>query len=288
MAVENFPFDRNLRRKRLKRLSYPALPPHFLFTEIAERMAENIASFNRPFSRILDINGGHPELSALLREKLRPETLIGPSSVDFTEEALPFAQSFDLIASNLTLFDVNDLPGTLLQIRKSLRPDGLFTASLLGGESFAEMRAAFLEAEIELYGGASPRFAPLPAIADCAALLQRAGFTLPVADSEELVLHFESPIEALGHFRQTGSASILHKRPRKFLTRKLLTRFSEIYEEKFGDGENIPVTLSIIYMTGSAPSDKQQQALKPGSAESRLAKALDTIEFKSGDRTKPN
>jgi len=194
------------------------------------------------------------------------------------EEALPFAaQSFDLVMSNLSLHWVNDLPGSLLQIRHVLKPDGLFLAAMFGAGTLIELRDALAEAESEIHGGARPRVAPLPELRDAAGLLQRAGFALPVADHEFITVTYADPFRLLADLRGMAETSTLVDGGA--LTRRSLLRAAELYGQRHADAEGrIPASFRIIFLAGWAPHESQQKALRPGSATSRLADALGTQE----------
>ena len=199
------------------------------------------------------------------------------------EERLPFANgSLDLLVSNLALHWSNDLVGALVQIRLALRPDGLFIGSMFGGATIAELRQSLLIAESEL-GGVGARVSPFADTFDGAALLQRAGFTLPVADSDKITVRYEHPLRLMADLRAMGETNILLDRPRTPISRALIARIAEVYAERFGlsDGR-IPATFEIITLTGWAAHESQQQPLKPGSAKMRLADALRVTEHKLG------
>ena len=152
------------------------------------------------------------------------------------EEALPFRDaSLDLVVSALALQFVNDLPGTLIQIRRALKPDGLFLAAMIGGESLAELRAAFAEAEAEIEGGVSPRVAPFADLRDLGALLQRAGFALPVTDVDRVTVRYASPLALMHDLRRMGAGNALIERRRTPLRRATLRRMLEVYAERFAD-----------------------------------------------------
>jgi SAM-dependent methyltransferase len=196
------------------------------------------------------------------------------------EEALPFAEaSFDLIVSPLTLQFVNDLPGTLLQIRRCLKPDGLFIGGLFGGATLQELRQAWLEAEAEVCGGVSPRVAPFADVRDLGGLLQRAGFALPVVDADSFRVRYASPLALMQELRAMGAGNVLSDRRRVPVNRGLLLRASQVYVDRFADQDGrIPATFEMLVMTAWAPHESQQKPLQPGSAAMRLADALGTNE----------
>jgi SAM-dependent methyltransferase len=202
------------------------------------------------------------------------------------EEALPFRDaSLDLVVSALALQFVNDLPGTLIQIRRALRPDGLFLAAMIGGDSLAELREAFAQAEAEVEGGVSPRVAPFADLRELGALLQRAGFALPVTDVDRLTVRYASPLALMHDLRRMGASNALSERRRTLLRRATLHRVFEIYAERFADPDGrIRATFEIVWLSGWAPHESQQQPLKPGSAKTRLADALRTQEVSAGEK----
>lgn len=201
------------------------------------------------------------------------------------EERLPFREaSLDLAVSLLSLHWTNDLVGALVQIRRALKPDGLFIGALLGGATLTELRQALLVAESELGAGAGARVSPFADGFDGAALLQRAGFTLPVADVDRISVRYDHPIRLMADLRAMGETSVLIDRPRAPLSRAVLARTAEIYAERFAlpDGR-IPATFEIVTLTGWAAHESQQTPLKPGSAKMRLADALKTVEHRLTD-----
>ena len=207
-------------------------------------------------------------------------------SVVSDEEALPFADaSLDLVVSALALQFVNDLPGTLIQIRRALKPDGLFMAALIGGDSLAELRAAFADAESEVEGGLSPRVAPFADVRELGALLQRAGFALPVVDSERLTVRYDSALALMRDLRRMGATNVMHERRRRPFKRATLQRMAEIYAERYTDPDGrLRASFEIIWLSGWAPHESQQKPLKPGSAAQRLADALGTREISTGEK----
>lgn len=201
-------------------------------------------------------------------------------------EQLPFADGmFDLIVSPLALHWVNDLPGALIQLRRALKPDGLMLASMFGGQTLHELRLSLLEAESELTGGAGPRVAPFADLADVAGLLQRAGFALPGADRDVIVVRYAEPMRLLGDLRAMGQTAALAQRSPRGLSRRILARAFEIYRARFADPDGrVRATFEILNLTGWAPHESQQQPLKPGSAKLRLADALGAWERSAGEK----
>jgi SAM-dependent methyltransferase len=202
------------------------------------------------------------------------------------EEALPFADgTLDLVVSALALQLVNDLPGALVQIRRVLKPDGLFLAALLGGETLNELRQSFAAAESEIEGGVSPRVAPFADLRDLGALLQRAGLALPVADADRLVVRYDSAFALMHDLRRMGATNALIDRRRTPLRRATVMRMAEIYAQRFADADGrLRATFEIVWLSGWAPHPGQQQPLKPGTAKARLADALGARELPAGEK----
>ena len=189
------------------------------------------------------------------------------------------------MVSALALHFVNDLPGTLIQIRRALKPDGLFLAAMLGGDTLTELRQAFAAAESEIEGGVSPRVAPFTDVREMGALLQRAGFALPVTDVDRLTVRYSSAFTLMAELRRMGATNALAERRRTPLRRATLDRMAEIYARRFADRDGkIRATFEIIWLSGWAPHESQQKPLRPGSAQTRLADALGTNEIGTGEK----
>ena len=195
-------------------------------------------------------------------------------------EALPLAPArFDLAVSLLALHAVNDLPGTLVQLRRCLKPDGLFLGCFLGGCSLIELRQAFGEAESEVEGGISPRVAPFADLRDVGGLLQRAGFALPVTDTDLVTVRYPDPFALMRDLRAMGMTNVLTERRRTPLRRATLMRAAALYAERFSDPDGrVRASFELVWVSGWAPHESQQVPLKPGSAGARLADALGTTE----------
>jgi len=202
------------------------------------------------------------------------------------EERLPFApESLDLVVSALSLHWTNDFVGALIQIREALKPDGLFLGAMLGGATLMELRAALTTAELELCGGAGPRVSPFADAFDAAALLQRAGFALPVTDVDRVIVRYPHLFALMADLRAMGETSVLVEGPRRPLTRRLVARAAELYAQRFAEPDGrIPATFEILTLTGWAPAASQPQPLRPGSARLRLADALGVRERSAGER----
>ena len=303
-------FDRICHRAHRSRAA--ALGPStFLIDRVAEDLCDRLAAVLRRFEFALDLGTPTDAVRRVLAASGKVGTIIAADALAGTaafrhlsdsrgkgeaqlciaadEEALPLRDaSLDLVVSALALQFVNDLPGALIQIRRALRPDGLFLAALAGGETLTELRHAFAVAEAEIEDGISPRVAPFPDVRDMGALLQRAGFALPVTDVDRLTARYDSPISLMHDLRRMGATNALVERSRRPLKRATLTRMSEIYAERFADRDGrIRATFEIIWLSGWAPHASQQKPLAPGSARRRLADALGTKETRlprDGDR----
>jgi SAM-dependent methyltransferase len=263
-------FDRDalaLHRARAARMGGDA----FLLRDAAQGLAERLAAVNRSFARGLCIDpdpGILPVLAPWARHWTK--AALGPDDALGLEPG-----SFDLAVSVLALHAVNDLPGVLAQIRRGLKPDGLFLGALFGGATLSELREALAAAELETSGGVSPRVYPFADVRDLGGLLQRAGFALPVADVERTTVLYRDFPSLLRDLRAHGETNALAERSRKALSRRTLAAALAYYESNHVDNDGrLRATFEIIYLTGWAPHESQQQPLKPGSAKTRLADAL--------------
>lgn len=287
-------FDRALLARRRDRVAGTASGHDFLLARVAEDLADRLAIVQRRFPLAVNVGAHNGLVSRRIAGIAGVATVIDVDSsiallagapgprVLADEEALPFADgSIDLAVSGLSLQLVNDLPGTLIQIRRALRPDGLFLAALLGGETLKELRQSWLAAEAEVSGGASPRVAPFADVREMGALLQRAGFALPVVDSETVTVTYPDPIAVMREVKAMGASNMLVARRRTPVTRRLLLRAAEIYAERFATADGrVPATFDIITLTAWAPDESQPKPLRPGSAQARLADALGAKEGK--------
>ncbi|HEY2228191.1 MAG TPA: methyltransferase domain-containing protein [Xanthobacteraceae bacterium] len=288
-----------IRRRRALALGFSA----FLVDRVAEDLADRLASVLRTFPYAVDLGTPTDAVRRELASSHKVDTIVvadaaavdalveaAPGRIGLAvaadEEALPFRDgALDLVVSALSLHFVNDLPGTLVQIRRALRPDGLFAAALLGGDTLTELRQAFAAAEAEMEDGISPRVLPFADLRDLGALLQRAGFALPVTDVDRLTVRYASPLALMHDLRRMGATNPLIDRRRRPLRRATLARMFEIYAARFADpDQRIRATFEIVYLLGWAPHESQQQPLKPGSARARLADALGTQERSAGEK----
>jgi SAM-dependent methyltransferase len=253
-------FDARLRRRRRSRAASSFREFSFLADAVGEEIGDRVAATPRPFTRAVWCGAQNaPDVKdiAWVRGDAA-QRFVPRGGVVFEEEQLPFGDAtLDLYVSALTLHAVNDLPGALTQIRRSLKPDSLFMAALFGGQTLHELRTCLAEAEIEIDGGLSPRVAPLIDVRDAGALLQRAGFGQPVADADAITVRYEHPLKLLADLRGMGETNVLTERRRSFLKRRVLGRAFEIYGEKYrGADGRVAATFEIVYLTGWSPARK--------------------------------
>ena len=266
-------FDRALLRMRQDR-ALRVGPAAFLLDRVAEDMEERLHAVLRDFSDVADIWTPGEVLRKPSRDRFKSISQIGMH--DAEAETLPFQpESLDLAVSGLAFQFVNDLPGVLTQIRRALRPDGLLLAALIGGDTLTELRQSFAAAEAECEGGVSPRVAPFADLRDVGALLQRAGFALPVTDVDRIVVRYDSAFALMQDLRRMGASNILAERRRTPTRRATMLRMAQIYGERFADpDQRIRATFDVIWLSGWAPHESQQKPLKPGSAKASLAEAV--------------
>jgi SAM-dependent methyltransferase len=301
MTTSPLLFDRALHRARLERAAPAFATADFLKQRAARDTVMRLETILRRFPVAVDLGARHgafaqalaasdaaEKIDVLFETDLSPRMLAGRGGLRAVadEERLPFGDdSLDLAVSTLALHWTNDLVGALIQIRRALRPDGLFLGTLFGGATLTELRQALLTAEAELSGGAGLRVSPFADAIDAAGLLQRAGFALPVADVDRVKVRYAHPIELLRDLRRMGETSVLLDRPRAPLTRRVLGRAMEIYVERFADPDGrVPATFEIVAVTGWSPHESQQKPLRPGSAKARLADALGVREQSAGEK----
>lgn len=290
-------FDRALHRRRLDRAAPGYATADFLKQRAAQDAVARLEAIMRRFPLAVDLGArlgafraalagsdAVAKIDLLIETDLSPAMLAGrpePRLV-MDEELSAFAdESLDLVVSTLALHWTNDLVGALIQIRRSLKPDGLFIGAMLGGATLTELRQCLLEAEAEIRGGAGLRVSPFADAFDAAALLQRAGFALPVADVDSVTVRYASPLALLRDLRAMGETNVLRERPQRGLGRPVLLRAMELYGQRFsGPDGKVAATFEILTLTGWAPHESQQKPLRPGSAKMRLADALGTVERK--------
>jgi SAM-dependent methyltransferase len=291
MADSMLIFDRALVRRHRDRAAALGDRGDFLLAESAARLADRIEDTTRTFDRALDLGCRHGLLARALAQSARVKSLVqcdlshamarraragGGPTFCADEEALPVAEGvLDLVLSNLALHWTNDLPGALVQIRRALKPDGLLLASVFGGDTLKELRACLIEAETRLMGGAGPRVSPFIDVRDAGALLQRAGFALPVVDADSIVVTYPDILRLMADLRAMGETNALRERTRAPSRRDLFALAGQIYAERFADARGrLVATFQIVTLTAWAPHASQPKALRPGSAAARLADAL--------------
>jgi SAM-dependent methyltransferase len=301
MTASPLLFDRTLHRQRLDRAAPDYASADFLKARAAHDVvmrletilrrfpvAVDLGSRNGSFSKALADSDAAANIDVLFETDLSARMLAGRPGlrVAADEERLPFGDdTLDLVVSTLALHWTNDLVGALIQVRRALRPDGLFIGAMFGGATLTELRQCLLAAEAEVSDGAAMRVSPFADASDAAALLQRAGFALPVADVDRVKVRYAHPIKLLQDLRAMGETSVLLDRSKKPLPRKVLFRALELYVERFAEADGrVPATFEIVAVTGWAPHDSQQKPLRPGSAKMRLADALGTTEQSAGDK----
>ncbi|SFJ46032.1 methyltransferase domain-containing protein [Aerobium aerolatum] len=271
------------RKRRARRIDDRGA--HFLMQRAAEDVADRLSTVQRSFGTAASVLSQTDAAQRMLQQSgkveniFRVETdaaLLDGDGLVAQDEILPLQpESVDLVISLYALQEANDLPGMLIQIRRSLRPDGLFLGCLAGAGTLGELREALLAAETELYGGASPRVFPFADVRDMGGLLQRAGFALPVTDSESVTVRYDSMFALIRDLRAMGATNSLLARSRKPASKALFLRAAEIYAERFSDPDGrVRATFSTIWLSGWAPHASQQKPLEPGSAKVSLAKIL--------------
>ncbi len=291
-------FDRLLVQKNRQRALNNFNNYDFLFEWSKNQLSERLYDINRSFDLALQIgsraaftNSEHDKIKRLITCDLtsQPFTNNAPNYIQSSEEFLPIApQSMDLISSNLNLHSVNDLPGALLQIKNSLKKDGLFTASMLGGETLHELRTTLTNTELSLTGGVSPRIFPFADKKQMGDLLQRAGFALPVIDSEIITVTYESFFKLLHDLRGMGENNAILQRNKIPVSKNFFMHAARKYHEKYAQNDGrITASFEVIFLIGWSPHESQQKPLRPGSAKHRLADILDTDEVTTGEKSTP-
>jgi SAM-dependent methyltransferase len=264
-------FDRALLGVRLERARRERAVT-FLLDRAVEDLADRLQAVSRSFSAAADLWTPGAGLAEALRGRVA-----SVGKLDISEsESLPLQpESLDLVVSALALQFVNDLPGVLAQIRRALKGDGLLLAAMLGGDTLTELRQSFAAAEAECEGGVSPRVAPFADLRDIGALLQRAGFALPVTDVDRVVVRYDSAFALMADLRRMGATNILRERRHTPTRRATMLRMAQIYTERFADSDGrIRATFDIIWLSGWAPHESQPKPLKPGSAKASLEAAV--------------
>jgi NADH dehydrogenase [ubiquinone] 1 alpha subcomplex assembly factor 5 len=285
-------FDRQAVKMHRDRAAKDLSEFEFLLCEVADMVADRLSDIRRNFPVALDVGCHTGQIAALLAGRGGIETLLqcdlsekmarrtSGLKIVADEEYLPIGDGMlDLVVSCLSLHWVNDLPGALIQLRRALKEDGLFLAAFFGGETLKELRQSLIAAESEITGGAGPRISPYADVRDGGSLLQRAGFALPVADTDVLTVSYENPLKLMRDLRGMGEQMATHTRQKSFTRRSVLLRATEIYQEIFGDNDGrVPATFEIITLTAWSPSASQQQPLTRGTGQVNLADVLNPKE----------
>lgn len=286
-----------LRRERAARAAAQGgRDPGFLLDRVGQDFAERVLLMKRTFERGLSIEAFDGRIARQLRSACPSIGVLTDAEPSPSMRAMCRADAlaqrlgeplaarapYDLVVSGLSLQFVDDLPGALVLLRQTMKPDGLLLAALLGGDTLHELRTAWLVAEAELTGGASPRVAPFADVRALGGLLQRAGFALPVADSDRVTVTYPTPLDLMRDLKAMGASNSLADRRRVPVTRALLLRAAEVYADRFSlpDGR-VPATFEIVTLTAWVPHASQQKPLAPGSATARLADALGVKEQKA-------
>lgn len=265
-------FDRALLRARQDRARALG-EATFLLDRVAEDFGDRLQAVMRNFSDAADIWTPGELLRGPIADRF---TSMARIAFDTDSETLPLQpQSIDLAVSALAFQFVNDLPGVLAQIQRALRPDGLLLAAMIGGDTLTELRQSLAAAEAECEGGVSPRVAPFADLRDIGALLQRAGFALPVTDVDRVVVRYGSAFALMHDLRRMGATNVLIERRRTPARRATMLRMAQIYGERFSDPDGrIRATFDIVWLSGWAPHESQPKPLRPGSATARLEDAV--------------
>ena len=250
----------------------------FLLDRVSEDLTDRLAPVLRDFDRVLDF--GTP-FGAFGKALSAARTIGQPDmrALTASDAGLPEAH-YALALSGMVMHRVNDLPGFLIQLGRTLKPDGLLIAAFPGGDTLTELRDALMAAEIEVRGAAGLRVFPMIDVRAAGQLLQRAGFALPVVDSDRLTVRYADLFALIRDIRAMGgTATPLHRPGQPGLTRAIILRAAEIYRERYADPDGrIRATFEIIWISGWVPHASQQKPLKPGSAKMRLEEALKQIE----------
>ena len=279
-------FDRRLVRLRRERLATNLTGVGFLLHEVTDRLLDRLADIRREFRHVLVLGGTEALVTAVrarpgvvnvvLADEVAAMLMPGGSRVVVDTEALPFAEDrFELFVGVMLLHWVNDLPGTLAQMRYCLAPDGLLLLAMPGGDTLGELRQALTEAELECEGGAAPRVSPFADLRDAGGLLQRAGLALPVADVDRITVSYGDPLRLMRDLSRMGEANALLQRRQGPLRRATLARACQIYAERYADGTGrVPATFDILFLSAWKRHASQQQPARRGSGRTSLADAV--------------
>lgn len=283
-------FDRILVQKNKQRALKNFYKYDFLFKWSKNQLSERIYDINRSFDKSLQI-GSRCAFTNSEHSKIKESFTCDLTSRSFTndivnyfqasEEFLPIAnKTMDLVLSNLNLHSVNDLPGALLQIKNCLKDDGLFIASMFGGKTLYELRNILTNTELELFGGVSPRIFPFADKKQMGYLLQRAGFSLPVIDSEVITVTYDNIFKLFNDLRGMGENNAILQRNKTPVSKNFFMKVAQEYHNKYSDNNGrIKASFEVIFLLGWSPHESQQKPLRPGSAKYKLADILGTNEI---------
>ena len=288
-------FDRGAIARNRARAAHMSDSPKALLNDNRRQLLDRLLDVKRTFRTALSLGCRSGETAKVLAQDHAVETVVtsdfseeftrqaqqkGFLSVACDEEWIPFgSEVFDLIIAEHSLHWTNDLPGSLIQLRRCLQPDGLFLASLFGGATLHELRDSLIEAESSLLGGITPRVSPFVDVRDAGNLLQRAGYALPVADTDIIVHEFDRLDDLFDELRQMGENNAIQERSKGLTTRRLFDTAEDIYRTRHSaENGKLRATFEIVTLTAWAPSDTQQKPLSPGSAHNRLSDALGSEE----------
>lgn len=294
MNTQPMIFNRRQVRRGQSRAANNIHDHNFLIDWNLRHLIERLGDIKRTYPRALLIGARHsPDVEEELIKAGQITALVASDMCDkfqptlcLDEEQLPFtAGTFDLIISPFSLHQVNDVPGALIQMRRALKPDGLMLAAFPGGDSLIELRQSFMKAEIEQRNGAGMRVHPFIDKQQAAGLMQRGQYALPVVDSERIVVTYDNAFRLMQDLRYMGETNALDTRSRNLTGKNLMLRMAKIYQDEFSEPDGrIRATFEMVFLSGWSPHESQQQPLRPGSAQSRLAAALGTEEIGTGER----
>jgi len=275
----------------------------YLKQAVVERLMDRVEMIRRDLPLVLDVGCHTGALTGALKQSpkigavkafdpsaemaMQTASRHGIDAVAAGYDSIPFeGEQFDGIFSAFALHWADDLPGTMIQLRQRLKPDGVMILALAGGETLSGLRASLASAETEISGGMSPRVLPMGDIRDMSGLISRAGLAMPVADSDTLTVTYPDLLTLMAELRAMGEANALMGRVKRMTCRGVFMRAAELYHQRYGDADGrISASFEIITLTGWAPDASQPQPLKPGSAQQRLSDALGLNELDPEDKS---
>lgn len=288
-------FNRDLIKTRREKCAQRFQSHDFLVREISNHLIDNLQDIKRSFNHVLNMNLLADQNSAkfkdsiIINQDLSHNMLRQRSGlrIQADEEFLPFKNnSLDLILSCLTLHWVNDLPGSLKQMFNGLKADGLFLGAMFGGETLTELRSSMMKAELNTRGGMSPHISPFVDVRDAGSLLQRAGFALPVVNTERITVTYSDAFALMKELKSMGENNALINRYKGLSSKKMMIETAQIYHDLYADNKGrIPATFDILYLQGWSPHESQQKPLKPGSAKMSIKDALGAFPPKEPEKS---